>query len=105
MGGDELLAYFFESGEAGEVEGLSRGFRRLQTAAVGSQWKEAEGVGDGYVHLVGKEDFESLISCSTPSSYWTFCTSTNVCPDRTRRARSLFPCHSSGLEWIEERMT
>ena len=25
-GADELLAYFFESGEGGEVEGFSRGF-------------------------------------------------------------------------------
>ena len=103
--GMSCLPAFFESGEAGEVEGLSRGFRRFQTAAVGSQWKEAEGVGDGYVHLVRKEDFKSLISSSTSSSYWAVWTSIKVYPHWTRGARTLIPCHLSGLEWMEEGVT
>ena len=100
--GMSCLPAFFESGEAGEVEGLSRCFRRFQTVAVGLNGsKEEKGWARGYVHLVGKEDFKSLISSSTSSSYFAF----KVHPDRTRRARTLIPCHLSGLEWMEEGVT
>ena len=68
-----MLACLFESGEAGKVEGFSRGFRRFQTAVVDSQCKEKEWA-RGYVHLVGKEDFKSLISSSMSSSYLAFWT-------------------------------
>jgi len=88
------------------MEGSSRGFRWSQTVVVGIQWKGGGGgrVGRGYVHLVGKEDFKSLISSSTSSSYWAFWTSIKVCPDRTRRARTLMPCRLSGLDWIGRRI-
>ena len=57
---DELLACFFWSGEAGEVEGLSWGLRRFQIA-VGNQWKEgAEGVGEGVRTSSGKRGFQVL---------------------------------------------
>ena len=61
--GMSCLPAFFESGEAGEVEGLSRGFRRFQTAAVGSQWKEAEGVGDGGVSSLDTPDLQEGCLC------------------------------------------
>ena len=54
--------------------GSSRGFKRSQTAVVGTQWKGGgERVGERvYVHLVGKEDFKSLTSSNTSSLYWAF---------------------------------
>ena len=87
MGADELLALFFESDEAGEVDGgLESGFYTVPNCSSWYNAKEEKGWPRVYVHLVGKEDFKSLISSSTSSSYWAFWTSITVCPDQTRQA-------------------
>ena len=63
MGADELLALFFESDEAGEVDGgLESGFYTVPNCSSWYNAKEEKGWPRVYAHLVGKEDFESLIS-------------------------------------------